>query len=183
MVDEAVAPTCTQAGKTAGKHCSVCNEVLVAQQEVAALGHDLVDDAAVAPTCTEAGKTAGHHCSRCDYKDGGEVVAATGHDWGEWVQTKAPSATEEGEEQRTCKNDPSHTETRPIDRTPVITTTEEPAPVTTTEAPAPETTTKAPVTEAPAPVKKGCKGALVPSIIGVVLLLGSIVVIKRKREE
>lgn len=31
--------TCTEKGKTEGKHCEVCNEVLVAQEEVAALGH------------------------------------------------------------------------------------------------------------------------------------------------
>ena len=39
VVDAAVAATCTEAGKTEGKHCSVCNEVLVAQEEVPALGH------------------------------------------------------------------------------------------------------------------------------------------------
>ena len=32
-------------------------------------------------------------------------------------------------------------------------------------------------------IKKGCKNALVPSILGVAFLLGSIVVIRRKREE
>lgn len=40
-IDEAVAATCTTAGKTEGKHCSVCNEVLEAQEEIAPLGHDL----------------------------------------------------------------------------------------------------------------------------------------------
>ena len=39
VTDVAVAATCTTAGKTAGKHCSVCNAILVAQQEVEALGH------------------------------------------------------------------------------------------------------------------------------------------------
>jgi len=36
------------------------------------------------------------------------------HDWGEWIETKAPTVTEEGEETRTCKIDPSHTQTRPV---------------------------------------------------------------------
>ena len=39
VVDAAVAPTCTTDGKTAGKHCSVCNEVLVKQEVVKATGH------------------------------------------------------------------------------------------------------------------------------------------------
>lgn len=36
------------------------------------------------------------------------------HDWGEWVQTKAPTATESGEEIRICEHNPSHYETRKI---------------------------------------------------------------------
>ena len=39
VTDAAVAATCTATGLTAGSHCSVCNEVIVAQTEVAALGH------------------------------------------------------------------------------------------------------------------------------------------------
>ena len=39
VVDVAVAPSCTTAGKTEGKHCSVCNAVIVAQEEIPALGH------------------------------------------------------------------------------------------------------------------------------------------------
>lgn len=36
------------------------------------------------------------------------------HDWGEWVQTKAPTATKSGEEIRICEHNPSHYETRKI---------------------------------------------------------------------
>ena len=74
------AATCTESGLTDGVKCSVCDEIITAQEEIPALDHTEVDDAAVTPTCTTAGKTAGKHCSVC-----GEVtvaqteVAALGH--------------------------------------------------------------------------------------------------------
>ena len=80
VIDVAVAATCTATGLTEGKHCSVCNEVLVKQQEVAKLAHTEVIDMAVAATCTATGLTEGKHCSVCN-----EVlveqttVAALGH--------------------------------------------------------------------------------------------------------
>ena len=65
VIDEAKAPTCTETGLTEGSHCSVCNEVLKAQEEVPALGHTPEADSAKAPTCTETGLTEGSHCSVC----------------------------------------------------------------------------------------------------------------------
>ena len=66
VVDAAVPPTCTKTGLTAGKHCAVCNTVLVEQTAVPAKGHTEVTDAAVAPTCTKTGLTAGKHCAVCN---------------------------------------------------------------------------------------------------------------------
>ncbi len=43
IIDEGKAPTCTETGLTEGKHCSVCGEILVAQETIAALGHDYVN--------------------------------------------------------------------------------------------------------------------------------------------
>ena len=80
VTDAAVAPTCTETGKTEGKHCSVCNTVLKAQEVIPALGHTEVTDAAVAPTCTETGLTEGKHCSVCNtVLKAQEVIPALGH--------------------------------------------------------------------------------------------------------
>ncbi len=66
VVDKAVEPTCTETGLTEGKHCSVCNAVLVEQEVVKAKGHTEVIYKAVAPTCTKTGLTEGKHCSVCN---------------------------------------------------------------------------------------------------------------------
>lgn len=71
MVDVAVEATCTETGLTEGKHCSVCDEVFVAQEVIPSLGHTEVVDKAVVPTATESGLTEGSHCSVC-----GEVLIA-----------------------------------------------------------------------------------------------------------
>ena len=64
VVDAAVAATCTEAGLTEGKHCSVCNEVLVAQTAVDALGHtydpdssEVSEDGKETYTCPKCGET------------------------------------------------------------------------------------------------------------------------------
>ena len=66
VTDAAVEATCTEPGKTEGKHCSVCNTVLVEQTTVPASGHTEVTDAAVEATCTKTGLTEGKHCSVCN---------------------------------------------------------------------------------------------------------------------
>lgn len=93
VVDAAVAPTCTNTGLTEGKHCSVCNEVLVAQRTVKAKGHNWKDATCTEPqTCIRCqvcvGNPTGHswqaatcitpkRCSRCSATEGN----ALGHDW------------------------------------------------------------------------------------------------------
>ena len=43
VTDPAVAPTCLETGLTEGQHCAVCEEILIPQEIVAALGHDWAD--------------------------------------------------------------------------------------------------------------------------------------------
>ena len=75
---EAVAPTCTVAGSTAGTKCSVCGEVLVAPTEVPAAHTPLaaVAENVVESTCTVAGSYESVvYCSACDVELSRETVA------------------------------------------------------------------------------------------------------------
>ena len=101
VIDEAVAATCTATGLTEGKHCSVCNEVLVKQEVVDALGHDKVSHDGQSATCLEKGWKAYETCSRCDYTTY-EEIPATGHDYKAVVTD--PNCTEEGYTTYTCVN-------------------------------------------------------------------------------
>ena len=80
VIDNAVEATCTNTGLTEGKHCSVCNEVLVAQQVVDKKAHTEETLSAVEPTCTNTGLTVGTKCSVCgETIVAQQVVGALGH--------------------------------------------------------------------------------------------------------
>lgn len=99
--DAAKEPTCTETGLTAGKHCSVCNEVLEAQTVIPAKGHKLTKTEAKAATCTEPGNSEYYTCGNCGKffsdADGKNEIAkdswvtdALDHDFtGAWVNTDA----------------------------------------------------------------------------------------------
>ena len=65
VIDKAVEATCTKTGLTEGKHCSVCNAVIKAQEVVPAKGHQYIETV-VAPTYTSTGYTL-YKCSVCGY--------------------------------------------------------------------------------------------------------------------
>ena len=97
VVDAAVAATCEKTGLTEGKHCSACNKVLVAQEEVPMAAHTEVVDAAVAATCEKTGLTEGKHCSVCNkVLVAQEVVPMAAHSYKDGVCTvcgaKEPAA-------------------------------------------------------------------------------------------
>ena len=60
VIDPAVAPTCTSKGCTEGKYCSLCGEVIEAQEELPVLGHNWIAATTSAPkTCDRCGLTEG----------------------------------------------------------------------------------------------------------------------------
>ena len=127
VVDSYVAPSCTQTGLTEGKHCSVCNVILVPQTEVAMTEHSYVDKydadcdacgferipacahlntitiSGKPATCTADGLSNGVKCVKC-----GEVIVeqivieALGHTDGVWYTDKYATCTVEGLRHQEC---------------------------------------------------------------------------------
>ncbi len=91
------AATCTEAGLTDGSECSVCGEILTAQQTIGALGHTYEANT-TAPTCTEQGYTV--YTCRCGDTYTDSYTAALGHTYE--AKTTAPTCTEQGYTVHTC---------------------------------------------------------------------------------
>ena len=79
-------------------------------------GHAVVEND-TKPTCTSNGyydKVI--RCKNCGDEGSRErvIVLSSGHDWGEWRTVKEATVSEEGIEERVCRNEAAHKETRPI---------------------------------------------------------------------
>ncbi|MGN0448279.1 MAG: leucine-rich repeat domain-containing protein [Acutalibacteraceae bacterium] len=71
VTDPSVAPTCSEKGLTDGSHCSVCGEVLTAQEEIPALGHTDTNADGKCDNCgetMEAVKTCSCNCHQGGFK-------------------------------------------------------------------------------------------------------------------
>ena len=77
VVDEAVAPTCTESGLTEGKHCSACNEVFIAQTTIDATGHSYIGKITTPASCTKTGKKT-YTCTNCS-DSYTEAITKTAH--------------------------------------------------------------------------------------------------------
>ena len=92
------APTCTTGGQER-RNCDNCEHYET--RDVDALGHDIVSNPAHPATCTEIGWNAYETCLRCDHTTYVEIPA-TGHFYGDWVETIAPTCTTNGEKTKEC---------------------------------------------------------------------------------
>ena len=102
--------TCTAKGVET-RECAACHETET--RTIDMIDHDRVHTV-TAPTCTEQGYTT-VTCKNCDYNTVGEYVKATGHSFGEWVETKASTCIVKGEQRRDCANcDHFETEKLPL---------------------------------------------------------------------
>lgn len=94
-----IAPTCLTEGLSDGSYCSVCNEILIPQEPIAALGHDWDSgNITTAPTCTTVGAKT-FTCSNCG-ETKTEELPALGHNY-EAIVTE-PTCTQDGYTTYTC---------------------------------------------------------------------------------
>ena len=74
--------TCTKTGLTDGVKCSVCGEILTAQEVIPSLGHTEETVPGYEATCTKTGLTDGVKCSVCgEILTAQEVIPSLGHQW------------------------------------------------------------------------------------------------------
>ncbi len=88
--------TCIETGLTDGSKCSVCGEILTAQEEIPAKGHTPEVVPVKEATCTETGLTEGSKCSVCgEILTAQEEIPAKGHT-PETIPGKEATCTETG---------------------------------------------------------------------------------------
>ncbi len=61
------APTCTEAGASAGKKCSTCEKIIEGCTYVAPTGHTSTKVEGYAATCTTKGLSDGYYCPKCNF--------------------------------------------------------------------------------------------------------------------
>lgn len=102
VVDAAVPATCTSKGLSEGKHCSVCNKVLTAQEPTDKLAHTEGEwVVTLEPSCTTKGSQY-RKCTVCKDIVESQTVDALAHQYGEPNVTKKATCTQDGSQTLSC---------------------------------------------------------------------------------
>ncbi|MBQ6439969.1 MAG: Ig-like domain-containing protein [Mogibacterium sp.] len=111
---DAVEPTCTLPGLSAGKKCAVCGEILAEQEEIPALGHNFGDwETSKESTCQEKGNRQ-RVCETCGVTETEDIDLAA-HDWeSEYRVDVEPTCDSDGSESIHCKNCDATADSRTI---------------------------------------------------------------------
>ena len=113
-IGEAIDPTCTENGITAGEKCSTCGVLIAEQQAVTFTGHKPTHVEYKEATCTTDGTVDHYECSdcgesfaddKCTVELGDVRIRALGHAFGEWEHMSGDK------HKKVCDNDPTHFET------------------------------------------------------------------------
>ena len=173
VVDTAINATCITGGMTAGKHCSVCNEVLVAQKEIPATGEHNYGEWAVTKEATvEAEGEESRNCTVCNAVERRSVEKLP------FEETVTEEATTEKPADETVTYEETTAEKLPPEETDtkeVI--TEKPVVETSTDS---QTDTEQ-QTEA---TTSGCQGSIGMGIFAMLSFVSAFaVVLLKKREE
>ena len=205
MIDEAVEPTCTETGLTEGYHCTRCDEMTVAQEEIPTSDHEY-HARWIDPTCTEPGGIE-DFCLNCSWKmrDPAEQVPALGHDYVDGIcsrcnETEVETDTEDGGSQggndrpQGGTNKPQGGTNKPqggnqdnyeseSEKTPVETESETEKNVheSETEKKGAQTTEKGDGSENKEN-NSGCKSSVGIGIVAIVTILGAAIVFKKKEQ-
>ena len=95
--------TCTASGEIT-RHCTVEGCIAEETEPITATGHKYIPQEVIAPTCESDGFTT-YKCRDCEDRYTDDIVDKLGHDFGEWVVTKAATCTEAGIKTHSCTHD------------------------------------------------------------------------------
>ncbi len=99
VADAAVPATCAASGLTEGKHCSVCNKIVTAQEKTEKLAHDFGEwTVSVTPTCAQEGSQY-RTCKSCGVIEA-QVLEA--HTFESWATVTEPTCEQSGLRTSAC---------------------------------------------------------------------------------
>ena len=101
VIDQGKAPTCTADGISEGKHCSVCNTILIAQ-EVLPARHTPSDWQVLKKASCEIDGLKVKVCLDCEERLESEILNHFGHTEGDWQVVKQPTCLNQGTKTTSC---------------------------------------------------------------------------------